>query len=494
MSLTLSILKNNAIFLLIGSHELHFVRFLKGKILSTRSYKLSYDTEHSVVKHFFKEYLSGKEGVPIAIIHDSTNQTFTDYIFPKGLNTKSVKNSINKKINHEITQEAIHDYFKAKDDKKASESSYQVLSIIKTPITALFLDLIAKFPNPIAGHFSMIIEMQAICEGSLKRIKLPKPIPVIEQDAFEMKEKGYDDLTIVIHQSPISGINFCLYQENKILFSHIIVCSKIHEEVVKEIDSTISTILDYCQQESYEYTAYISGEDTLLQSILATKLDKLSMFYVQPNISETKFFYHKKFNMNLTKGNSLDAIAFKCLYEPTFFVENKHFLKSALKHFFIKFFLVLVTVLAVFAFAYNLLSSSSSALQAFTKYGGGNLLNISKVMHDVQTMEKNINDKKEIVDFHTAFSNNSYEDFFKNLKTITRNSIEIKNLSYSCLSSCNGYNAKFEATITGIAPELQDYYSLISDLRRVFYRHEIERKVNESNGQFTVKIVTISKK
>ena len=102
----LGILKQNVIFLFIGSKELYFIRFIKGKIFSTRSYKTTYSTEHDSIKTFFKDYFIGKEGIPVCIIYDIPNQIFTEYKFLKSINAQAVHQSIIKKI----TQEALVKY------------------------------------------------------------------------------------------------------------------------------------------------------------------------------------------------------------------------------------------------------------------------------------------------------------------------------------------------------------------------------------------------
>ena len=244
----LNALKHNVIFLFIGNRELMFVRFVAGKIFSTRSHKVSYDTEQNSIKGFFKDYFTGKEGIPVCIVYDIPNQVFTEYNFAKSINATAVRQSIMRKISQEVLQEAVHEYFKINtQNKKSSENTYQVVSLVRTPTASLCLDLLGKFPNPIAGYFSMLLEMPSVCEGSAKKVKLPKPIRVVEQDELDVKERDIDDLCIAIQHSPISGVNFVLYQGKRVLFQNTISCKKIDESIQNEINATVTTILEYCK-------------------------------------------------------------------------------------------------------------------------------------------------------------------------------------------------------------------------------------------------------
>lgn len=495
MSSYLNFLKKNVIFLFIGNRELYFLRFLNGKIFAMRSQKISYDTEHDTIKTFFKDYFTGKEGIPVCIVYDIPNQIFTEYAFSKKINHGNVKQAIIKKINNEIAQEAIHDFFQIKHStEKSSENTYQVVSLVKTSISSICLDLLNKFPNPIAGYFSTILEMPAVCEGTVRSIKMQKPVTVIEQDILDIKEKGVEDLDISIQQSPISGINFCLHQGKRVLFHHNLACNKIDDNVQKEINSTVVTILDYCKQLDVDYRCYIYGSESFLKSLLTTDLEKTSIYYTHPEIIDPKFFYHKQFNINFTKGNSLDSLAFKCLYEPTFFIKNKSFFITLFKSLILKGILIMFAVFAILFFIYQFLTSSSYIVKAITRYDNDSNLNIMKVVNEISSMEKDVSSKKEIVDFYSAFSKDSYKQFYDDVRSLVHNSIYITELNYSCLKDCNGQNAIFEGIIVGNASDLQDYYTIISDIRRVFFRHEIERKINEGTGDFTIKITTLNKK
>ena len=490
----LGILKQNVIFLFIGSKELYFIRFIKGKIFSTRSYKTTYSTEHDSIKTFFKDYFIGKEGIPVCIIYDIPNQIFTEYKFLKSINAQAVHQSIIKKITQEVPQEAIHDYLKiTTNDAKKTENVYQVVSLIRTPVAHICTDLLQKFPNPIAGYFSIILEMPSICEGNTKRINLPKAIPVIEQDALDIKEEGVDDLNIAIQHSPISGINFSLYQGNRVLFHHHVVCNKIDDDTQKEVNTTATTIVDYCTQLNVEYQTYIYGSEVLLKSILKTNIEVKSLYYTQAEVSDAKFFYHKQYNANFTKANTLDSIAFKCLYEPVLFIPNKNFFSAITKYYTTKFSLVLGAFLIIAFFVYELFLSSLSVLSSFTKYHSNNSLNISNVMNKVETLEHDINKKKAMVNFYSNFTQESYQVFIKQIRELVKGSVYIKNISYSCMAECNNANPSLEISISGNAQDLQDYYNLVSDIRRIFFRYDISRKIDEGTGNFSIQIIATNK-
>lgn len=490
----LDALKQNVIFLFIGNRELTFVRFVGGKIFSTRSHKVSYDIEQNSIKGFFKDYFVGKEGIPICIVYDIPNQVFTEYTFSKAINTSAIRQAIMRKVGQEISQEAVHEFFKVSaSNKKSAENIYQVVSLIKTPIASLCLDLLGKFPNPIAGYFSMLLEMTAVCEGSARRVKLPKAIRVIEQDDLDIKERDVDDICVAVQHSPISGINFALYQGKRILFQNIVSCKKIDETIQSEVNATVTTIIDYCKQLNTEYKAYIYGSEALLKCILQTELDVKSLHYTQADVSDAKFFYHKQYNVNLTKTSTLDVVAFKCLYEPTLFIPNNFFFSAILKHKLTKFSLVVFALFIVAFFIYELFMSSLSVLSSFTKYSNSDPLNISKVLNQVESMEREVNAKKAVVYFYSAFSGNTHRKFYEEFKPLVRGSVYIKSLTYSCRKDCNNSSSVFNVSVSGRTQDLQDYYNLVSDVRRVFFQQNIARKIDENTGEFSLQIETISK-
>ncbi len=485
----LEILKRNSIFLFIGSRELYFVRFLNGKIFSTRVYKISYNTESDSLKSFFKDYFIGKEGIPVAIIFDVPNQSFTEYKFLKAISSTAIHHSIIKKISQDVPQEAIHDYYTlSSHDAKSTENVYQVVSLVKTLNTSLCIDLLLKFPNPIAGYFSMTLEVLDICEGNVRTIHMPKPMPVVEQDILDVRDKTHDELTVVAQYSPISGINFSLSQGTKILFHHHIPCTQIDQAIQKEVDTTVFTIADYATQLGLEYRVYVYGSESLLKSVLKTSFDNTSIYYTQSDLPNAKLFYHKGYSDNLETVNTLDAIAFKCIYEPTFFIKNKQFFSTILKHYTKKSATILVAIAIMFMFAYQAFMMAMSAVESFTKYRNANSLDVSHMLSRVENLGRNIEHQKKTVTLYSQFTTDTYFSFFEQLKPLVKGTAYIKGIAYSCSSECYGANAAIEVTINGNAEQLQDYYSLVSDIRRVFYRYEITRKIDESSNDFVVKL------
>jgi|GEM_PF-5413085 len=486
---SLEILKRNSIFLFIGSRELYFVRFLNGKIFSTRIYKISYNTENDSLKTFFKDYLIGKEGIPIAIVFDVPNQSFTEYKFLKAISKTAIHHSIIKKISQDVPQEAVHDYqIINSNEAKSTENVYQVVSLVKTLNTNIFLELLQKFPNPIAGYFSMTIEVIDICEGNVRKIHMPKPTPIIEQDALDVRDKTQDELSVIVQYSPISGVNFSLSQGSKVLFHHHIACVQIDQTAQKEINTTVFTIADYARQLNLEYRVYIYGSESLLRAMLKTSFDHTIIYYTQSDLPNAKLFYHKNYSENLETVNTLDAIAFKCIYEPTFFIKNKQFFSAISKHYAKKLLMMMLAFGIICMFAYEVFMSTLSAVESFTKYRNANSLDVSHIMNRVEGLEKNIEGQKKAVNFYSLFTTDIYFSFFEQLKPLLKGTAYVKGITYSCSAECYGANAVMEITINGNAEQLQDYYSFVSDIRRVFYRYEITRKIDESTNDFTIKL------
>ncbi len=489
MFANLEILKRNSIFLFIGSRELYFVRFVNGKIFSTRVYKISYNTENDNLKSFFKDYFIGKEGIPVAIIFDVPNQSFTEYKFLKAISATAIHHSIIKKISQDVPQEAVHDYYTiSSSDAKSTENAYQVVSLVKTLNTSLYIDLLLKFPNPIAGYFSMTLEVLDICEGNVRKIHMPKPMPVIEQDILDIRDKTHDELTVVAQYSPISGVNFSLSQGTKILFHHHISCTQIDQATQKEINTTVFTIADYATQLALEYRVYVYGSESLLKAILKTSFDHTTIYYTQSELPNAKLFYHKGYSENLETVNTLDAIAFKCIYEPTFFIKNKQFFSTIFKHYAKKSTIILMALFIMCTFAYQTFMMTMSAVESFTKYRNKNALDVSHILNRVESLGRNIENQKKSVNFYSQFTTELYFSFFEQLKPLVKGTAYLKAVNYACSSECYGANAVIEITINGNAEQLQDYYSLVSDIRRVFYRYEITRKIDESTSDFTIKL------
>ncbi len=486
---SLEILKRNSILLFIGSRELYFVRFLNGRIFSTRVHKISYNTENDSLRSFFKDYFIGKEGIPVSIIYDVPNQAFTEYKFLKSISKTAIHHSIIKKISQDVPQEAIHDYkIVSSSEGRATENTYQVVSLIKTPSINTYIDLLQKFPNPIAGHLAMTLEVVDICEGNVRKIQMPKPTPIIEQDALDIRDKTQDELTVVAQYSPISGVNFSISHANKILFHHHIPCIQIDQDTQKEINTTILTIADYTRQLNLEYRVYVYGSESLLKAVLKTSFDQTTIHYTQSDLPNAKLFYHKNYSENLETVNTLDAIAFKCLYEPTFFIKNKQFFATIIKHYAKKSAMMLIAFGIICMFAYEVFMSAMSAVESFTKYQNANSLDVSHMMSRVEGLEKSIEQKKKTVNFYSSFTTDVYFSFFEQLKPLVKGTAYLNGITYACSSECYGANALIELTINGNAEQLQDYYSLISDIRRVFYRYEITKKIDDSTNNFTIKL------
>ena len=484
----LEILKKNSIFLFVGSRDLYFIRFLSGKIYSTRLYKASYNTEADSLKSFFKDYLLGKEGVPIVIFFDIPHQVFTEYRFLKTIGKIAVQHSIIKKISQDTPQDAIHDYYQISiQDAKHNENVYQVTSLIKTATVSACLEILQKFPNPIAGNFSMTLEIPTICEGGIKKIPMAKPIPILETN--EEIIKNFDELTVCIQYSPISGINFSISQDKRIIFHHHIVCYEIIDQATqKEINTTSITILDYLKQFNVEYKIYIYGSENLLKSILQTEFDQTLIYYTQSELQNAQLFYHKDCSENLSTVNTLDAIAFKSLHSPSFFIQDKNFFNILFKYYSQKILMILIASLIIITFVYQLFMSFSAALESFTKYRNAHSLDISNVIKRVDVMEKNISEQKKVVNFYSSFSTDLYLSFFEQIIPLIKRTSYIKSIEYSCSSECYSSNAIVEINITGNATDLQDYYSFVSDLRRILYKYEITRKIDESTNDFSVQI------
>lgn len=495
MAMHLNSLRENVIFLVVGNREIRFIRFVSGKIFSSRSHKVSYDADQGAVKSFFKDYFIGKSGIPVCIIFDIPNQSFTEYSFSKSINSKAVHHSIIRKSGQDISQDAIHDYFKIDSlNKKKSDNAYQVVSLVQTSIASIYIDLLNKFPNPLAGYFSMILEMPSVCEGQAKRINLSPAIPVVKQDDFDIEGGDIDDLSIAVQFSPISGINFALYQGRRILFHHTIVCKAINSTLESEIHTTVETALSYCKQSNVGYRSYIYGDDDLLQAMLRTKINSKSLFYIQNHVSDAKSFYHKKYSMSNTKVQLLDIIASKCLYEPTFFIENKVYFATIFKYRLKKATLTLLALCTAIFFIYTVCTSSLSVLSAFTKYNNQGTLNIDNVMMKVQTLEDNVSKQRHMVDFYAFFPLDVYQHkFFSKFKALVHGTTHIVDIMYTCVKNCHTHSIIFDVSITGHVLELQDYYTLVSDVRRVFFQHEINRKIDEKNGVFSIEIIALNK-
>jgi len=139
-------------------------------------------------------------------------------------------------------------------------------------------------------------------------------------------------------------------------------------------------------------------------------------------------------------------------------------------------------------FAYEVFMSTLSAVESFTKYRNANSLDVSHIMNRVEGLEKNIEGQKKAVNFYSLFTTDIYFSFFEQLKPLLKGTAYVKGITYSCSAECYGANAVMEITINGNAEQLQDYYSFVSDIRRVFYRYEITRKIDESTNDFTIKL------
>jgi len=383
----------------------------------------------------------------------------------------------------------VHDYqIVSSSEARATENVYQVVSLVKTSSINLYIDLLQKFPNPIAGYFAMTLEVIDICEGNVRKIQMPKPIPIIEQDILDVRDKTQDELTVIAQYSPISGVNFSISHANKILFHHNIACIQIDQDTQKEINTTVFTIADYARQLNLEYRVYIYGSESLLKSILKTSFDQTIIHYTQSDLPNAKLFYHKNYSENLETVNTLDSIAFKCLYEPTFFIKNKQFFSTITKHYAKKSMMMLIAFGIVCMFAYEVFMSAMSAVESFTKYQNANSLDVSHMMSRVEGLEKSIEQKKKTVNFYSSFTTDIYLSFFEQLKPLIKGTAYIKGITYSCSAECYGANAVIEVIINGNAEQLQDYYSIVSDIRRVFYRYEITKKIDESTNDFVIKL------
>jgi hypothetical protein len=154
---------------------------------------------------------------------------------------------------------------------------------------------------------------------------------------------------------------------------------------------------------------------------------------------------------------------------------------------------VLGAFLIIAFFVYELFLSSLSVLSSFTKYHSNNSLNISNVMNKVETLEHDINKKKAMVNFYSSFTQESYQAFIKQIRELIKGSVYIKDISYSCIAECNNANPSLEISISGNAQDLQDYYNLVSDIRRVFFRYDISRKIDEGTGNFSIQIIATNK-
>jgi hypothetical protein len=272
------------------------------------------------------------------------------------------------------------------------------------------------------------------------------------------------------------------------LFHHHIACVQIDQTAQKDINTTVFTISDYARQLNLEYRVYIYGSESLLRAMLKTSFDQTIIYYTQSDLPNAKLFYHKDYSENLETVNTLDAIAFKCIYEPTFFIKNKQFFSAISKYYAKKLTMMLFAFGIICMFAYEVFMSTLSAVESFTKYRNANSLDVSHMMNRVEGLEKSIENKKKTVNFYSLFTTDLYFSFFEQLKPLIKGSAYIKGITYSCTSECYGANAVIEISINGNAEQLQDYYSLVSDIRRVFYRYEITRKIDESTNDFIIKL------
>lgn len=493
----LKTLRESVIFLVIGSRKLSFVRFVNGKVFSTKYYDITPNSAQDEIKAHLRDYFLGKEGIPVCLLFDIPNQSFTEYRFLKSIGASAIQQSITKKISNDIPQEAIHDYIKisATDTTKKTENVFQVTSLIKTPIVSICIELLHKFPNPIAGYFSMIIEMPAVCDGFTSVVRLHKPSPVVEQDALDVRERHEDDINIAIQYSDSAIINFVLYQGKRILFHHSIICSEITKDIQKEINSTVLTILDYCKQLNKDYYMYVYGTQSFLRSVLETSVNPKCVYFIQSDSPNPKIMYHKNYiTQSFAENNSIHVSAYKCLHDAAHFVENKEFFITHLKYKMVKLgsFISLIVLCGIMI--YEIFSAYPAIIDFFGNQGSPPSINITTVTHNITAIESTMARQKYLVMLYTNLANDGYTQFRNKLDPIIKNNIFLTRLLYSCASDCNAGNAVMHVNIDARSSDTSEYYSFVSDVQRAFYNYNVTKQSmtdNNSDGvKFTLDIST----
>lgn len=477
--------------MVMGSKKLSFIRFVKGKIFSTKYYDITPNSTQEEIKVHFRDYFLGKEGIPVCILFDIPNQSFTEYRFLKSIGAGAVQQSIIKKISNDVPQEAIHDYIKitVADDVKKTENVFQVTSLIKTPIVSACIELLHKFPNPIAGYFSMIMEMPTVCDGFSSVAGLPRPNPVVEQDALDMRERQEDDVNIAVQYSDESIINIVLYQGKRILFHHSIVCSEITKDVQKEINSTVLTVIDYCRQLSKDYYMYVYGTQSFLRNILETSVNPKLVYFIQSDSPNPKVMYHRNYiTQSFTENNSIHITVYKCLSGAAHFIENKEFFITHLKYKMVQLgsFASLVALCGVMI--YTIFAAYPAIVDLLSNKDKSASINITTVTNNITTIESEMSKQKSLVMLYTNLANDGYAQFRKKLDPIIKNDTYLTRLLYSCSAECNGGDAVIQVSLEAKSSNIDEYYEFISDIQRAFYNYNVAKQ-SVSDGADGVKFM-----
>jgi hypothetical protein len=491
----LKTLRESVIFLIIGTRKLSFIRFAKNKIVSSKSYDITPNSSQDELKLHFRDYFLGKDGIPVCIVFDIPNQSFTEYRFLKSIGASAIHQSIIKKISNDIPQEAIHDYIKIQDpgNAKKGENIFQVTSLVKTPLVAICIDLLHKFPNPIAGYFSNIIEMPSICDGRSLVPGFTKPAPVVEQDALDVRERHEDDINISVQYSDYAIVNFALYQNKRILFHHSIVCSEITKDVQKEINSTMSTAIDYAKQLNKECYVYVYGSQSFLRNILETTFDPKIVYFIQSDLPNTKAIYHRSFiTQSTVENNALHITSYKCLTNATHFVENKEFFATHAKYKMIKlgsFFSLLA--LCLFAI-YEFFAAYPALVMLFGDAGKMPSINVRTVTKNITEVEQTTIKQKYLVMLYTNLANDGYSQFRTKFDPLVNGDTHLTKMMYTCKSECNSGNADIAINISAKTKDMTTYYSFISEVQRAFYNYNVAKQTisdkKSDNIQFTLDI------
>lgn len=488
----LKTLKESVIFLIISTRQLFFIRFANGKIVSSKYYDITLNSTQDELKVHFRDYFLGKDGIPVCILFDIPNQSFTEYRFLKSIGSAAVNQSIIKKISNEIPQEAIHDYVKVYDPENAkkNENIFQVTSLVKTQLTVACIELLHKFPNPIAGYFSMIIEMPSICDGTTKIPSFPKPSPIVEKDVLDIREKHYDDINIAVQCNENSIVNFVLYQGQRILFQHSIVCLEITKDVQKEINSTITTVTGYAKQLNKDYYIYVYGTQSFLKNILETNADADLVYFLQSDLPNTKSIYHRGFASQSTVENSaMHLIAYKCLYNAVHFIENKEFFVTHAKYKLIKLTSLFSLAILFIITIYQFFSSYPALVMLFDDKTKLPTINVATVTTNITNIEKTTIKQKQLISLYNNLSQDGYTQFKTKFNPLFTNNTYLTSFSYTCKKECNTPNSEIFVNVAGTTEDMTSYYGFISELQRAFYNYNVAKQTIEDKKTDNVNFI-----
>ncbi len=240
-------------FILIVGDEGAILIFMHGAKVVRRLFAPSASANHS---HAMTEIMQANPNVRVSVLVDVLDQQYVQQTFPP-VSSMSVGGLVKRRLDRDFQKEDLKGAIQLGRDKTGrKEWKYLLVALVRTPLIAEWVDLVAELPNRVVGIY--LVPVEAAHYISMLRRRLTN--------------EASRPWQLLISHNKVSGFRQVVIHEGKLVFTRVsqAIDDAIPAVIAGNIEQEIITTMEYLKRLGFNDNAELDAYVVVSQDVIET--------------------------------------------------------------------------------------------------------------------------------------------------------------------------------------------------------------------------------